>query len=148
MPIETCSLLSLTAEQIKEAAPFVDDMFRPPVNRAMRVLDRSFFQKRVPLAAARVLDNRKIANCRKDLEKSKDLLRLERMPTIRPDPEGGSGPNGRKCLLLQPGVKRNSMRKASNLLQHRDVNNFIRFFDLEHQATRACRRKSYQYLRL
>jgi len=51
-----------------------------------------------------------ISSCRKDLEKSKDLLRLERMQAIRPDPEEG---NGRKCLLLKPEIKRNGMSKEA-----------------------------------
>ena len=90
-------------------------MFRPPVNRAMRVLDRAFFQKRVPLTAARVWDRSKISICRKDLEKSKDLLVLERMPTVHPDPEEGSGSNGRKCLLLKPEIKRSGMSQTGAL---------------------------------
>ena len=87
----------------------------------MRVLDRTFFQKKVPLAAARVLDNKKISRCRKDLEKSRDLLRLERIAIVRPDPEDERGPNGRKCLLLKPEVKRNGMLEAGNLLQPLEV---------------------------
>lgn len=50
------------------------DMFAPPVNRAMKVLDRSFFQKTVPISAARVFNPRDISRCRKELESSKDML--------------------------------------------------------------------------
>ncbi|KAI9838647.1 MAG: hypothetical protein M1819_004961 [Sarea resinae] len=55
------------------------DMFRPPVNRAMRVLDRSFFKKRVPLSAARIPDNKKISKIRTELDRSQDLLRQPRI---------------------------------------------------------------------
>ena len=30
------------------------DMFAPPVNRAMKVLDRAFFKRTVPTSAARI----------------------------------------------------------------------------------------------
>lgn len=79
-----------------------DDMFRPPVNRAMRVLDRSFFHKRIPLSAARILNPRDITKCRQDLSKSKDVLLLERYNNIRPDPSDQTGVG--KCILLRQKV--------------------------------------------
>ena len=78
-------------------------MFRPPVNRAMRQLDRSFFQKRILLAAARVLDTKQISNCISDL--SKELLSTERLKVVRPDPLDNGLWKGRKALLLQPRIK-------------------------------------------
>src|SRR2546423_8538148 len=90
------------------------DMFRPPVNRAMRTLDASFFQKRIPLSAARVSNNRDIAPCRKALEKSKEALILERLQNVRPDPEAErAGERGRKCILLRPEVKHDGMTRDS-----------------------------------
>lgn len=85
----------------------------------MRVLDRSFFQRKVALTAARILDNKNISSCRKELEKSKDLLRLERIAIVRPDPEEASGPNGRKCVLLKPEIKCDGMWKEKNMSQSR-----------------------------
>lgn len=82
------------------------DAMRPPVNRAMRVLDRTYFKKSVPLAAARVFKNQHISQCRHELEKSKDMLRLERGATsIRPDPVAEFADAGKKCVLLQEHVK-------------------------------------------
>ena len=81
-----------------------EEMFRPPVNRAMRVLDRSFFQKKIPLSAARVMDNKTISKCRNDLTKSKDLLILERFQTVRPDPTESDPKAGKKCILLRPQI--------------------------------------------
>jgi tRNA (guanine37-N1)-methyltransferase len=78
------------------------DMFRPPINRAMRELDRSFFQRRIPISAARLGNPRDIGPSKKALEKSKDLLGLAKLQSIRPDP---SGEAGRKCLLLKPEIK-------------------------------------------
>ncbi|KAI9778128.1 MAG: tRNA(m(1)G37)methyltransferase [Geoglossum umbratile] len=72
-------------------------LFRPPINRAMRVLDKSFFTKEIPLSAARVFDDRFITKCRTDL--ARDMLKLERISSVRFDPEGG-----KKCLLLRPEV--------------------------------------------
>jgi tRNA (guanine37-N1)-methyltransferase len=82
-----------------------DNMLRPPVNRAMRTLDRAFFKKTLPVAAARIFNNQHISQCRMELLKSKDLLILERMSPIISDPEQDSAEVGRKCLLLQSSIK-------------------------------------------
>ena len=76
-------------------------MFRPPVDRAMRVLDRSFFQKSIPIAAVRIRDHRQISKYRAEL--GRDTLRLDRMQTVRSvrDSEGQET----KALLLRPEVK-------------------------------------------
>lgn len=81
-----------------------EDMFRPPVNRAMRVLDRSFFQKKIPASAARVVDNKTISKCRTELFRSNDVLRLERYQIVRPDPDETNAKAGKKCILLRPQV--------------------------------------------
>jgi tRNA (guanine37-N1)-methyltransferase len=78
-------------------------LFRPPINRAMRVLDRPFFTKEIPISAARIFDNRLITKFRTDL--SRDLLKLERISSVRTDPDPGNVEAGRKCLLLRPEVK-------------------------------------------
>ena len=77
------------------------EMFRPPVNRAMRVLDRSFFHKKIPLVVAAVSDPKHIGKCRTDL--TKDVLRLDRMQAIKRihDDQGQE----RKALMLRPEVK-------------------------------------------
>ena len=64
----------------------------------MRVLDKPFFAKEIPLSAARVFDDRFITKCRADL--GRDMLKLERISNVRVDPEGK-----KKCLLLRPEVK-------------------------------------------
>ena len=80
-------------------------MFRPPVNRAMRVLDRSFFQKSIPISAARIRDNKQISKYRAEL--GHDTLRLDRMLIVRHvrDPEGQEA----KALLLRPEVKQDGI---------------------------------------
>lgn len=80
-------------------------MFLPPVNRAMRVLDRSFFQRTIPTAAARVSNNKDISGCRKTLERIKDMLDKSRLLVVRPDPLPELAKLGRKCLLLRPEVR-------------------------------------------
>ena len=135
----------LTVAQTKELPPpsFADDMFRPPVNRAMRVLDRSFFKKRIPLAAARVLDNTKISKCRKELERSKELLRLERIAVVRPDPEEGPRASGRKCLLLQATVIPNgAFGRPSSVTQYINLTSPKRYFYVEQHVTRpSCKQR-------
>lgn len=90
------------------------DMFRPPVNRAMRVLDRSWFQKKVPLSVAKVYDKTRIAKLRSEL--GHDVLRLERFQCVQPirDTNGDE----HKALLLDPRIKpngRSGMHKAWNV---------------------------------
>lgn len=78
-------------------------MIRPPVNRAMRTLDRSFFRRSVPLSAARVFKPSDISNVRKELTKSNDLLVLPRISSVREvkDQDGEL----RKALLLRETLK-------------------------------------------
>ncbi|KAL8655853.1 MAG: hypothetical protein Q9226_002882 [Calogaya cf. arnoldii] len=75
-------------------------MFRAPINRAMRTLDRAFFRKDLYLTAACVLDSKQIATCRKEL--NHDILKLERLPPIRSVPSHISADKDTKCLLLKP----------------------------------------------
>ena len=77
------------------------DMFRPPINRAMRVLDRSSFQKKVPLSAARVFDKTKIVKLRSELEH--EVLRLDRFKCVQSI--RGSEGEEHKALLLNPQIK-------------------------------------------
>lgn len=74
------------------------DMFRPPIARAMRTLDRSFFRSQIELTAARLFDQRDTALCRTELYKSRDALRLERYQCVRPDPNDST----RRCIVLRP----------------------------------------------
>ena len=83
-------------------------MFRPPVARGMRTLDRAFFQKTIALKAARVFDNKNISKIRSQLERSKDILRQERLASIYIDPDPEMAKMGRKCILLRPEVRTES----------------------------------------
>ncbi|KAI9790142.1 MAG: tRNA(m(1)G37)methyltransferase [Peltula sp. TS41687] len=81
-----------------------ESMFRPPINRSMRQLDRTFFTKLVPLCAARVSNNKHIARLRTELERSRDLLPYSRVRPIQPDPDETRATQGGKCLLLREGI--------------------------------------------
>lgn len=81
-------------------------MFRPPVNRAMRALDRSFFKRSIPLSAARIRDNKNISKYLAELRL--DLLKLERMQAVR-SVKDHAGQEG-KALLLKPEVKPDGKR--------------------------------------
>ncbi|KAJ9263119.1 hypothetical protein DTO195F2_3097 [Paecilomyces variotii] len=78
-------------------------MFRPPVNRAMRVLDRSFFRKTIPISAATVLKTSDISRVRNELLRSRDLLAVPRLNPIRV--AQGDNADQKKCVLLREGVK-------------------------------------------
>jgi tRNA (guanine37-N1)-methyltransferase len=85
-----------------------DDMFRPPVNRAMRVLDRSFFYKKIPLSAAKVFENTKISQIRGELTKSKDILFLDRYANVKLD-DSEPVELKKRCVLLKPEIKYDGM---------------------------------------
>ena len=85
-----------------KSTSLLDDMFRPPVDRAMRVLDRSFFQKKVSLAAARIFENSQISKCRSEL--GHDVLRLDRVSVVQPDPGEAAAKAGRRAVLLASGI--------------------------------------------
>ncbi|KAF9892853.1 tRNA(m(1)G37)methyltransferase [Aspergillus nanangensis] len=80
----------------------IPTMFRPPVNRAMRVLDRSFFKKTIPLSAATIFKPSDISRVRGELHKSRDLLALPRLSSIQ---EVRTEDAVKKCLLLKEEVK-------------------------------------------
>ena len=80
----------------------IEEMFRPPINRAMKTLDRSFFRKVVPLAAAKIKNDRLISKCRAELDP--DLLKTERIDVMRKMRDTESS-NVQKALLLDPRVK-------------------------------------------
>ncbi|KAL4953245.1 guanine(37)-N1-methyltransferase [Aspergillus filifer] len=78
------------------------EMYRPPVNRAMKVLDRSFFKRTIPLTAAAVFNKSDISNVRKQLQKSRDIFALPRLSSVNDVKVGNSI---KKCLLLREEVK-------------------------------------------
>jgi tRNA (guanine37-N1)-methyltransferase len=92
-----------------------EDMFAPPVNRAMKVLDRSFFQKTVPTAAARIFNSKDISRCRTELDRSHDTLK-HRLASIRNDPDTARAEKGGKCLLLRPEIVPSGMTHPCALL--------------------------------
>ncbi|EXJ74032.1 uncharacterized protein A1O5_02326 [Cladophialophora psammophila CBS 110553] len=91
---------SATAKRMNFNSADLPKIFLPPVNRSMQTLDKSFFHKVVPLAAATISDVKQITNIRKELDNSRDLLRVS---PIKPLREDGSAP-GAKCLLLRPEI--------------------------------------------
>lgn len=82
---------TLTAEEMS--------FFLPPVNRAMRTLDRNFFRKTIQLAAAHIFDPKNIGRFQKEC--AKDILRLPRTRTIV---ERNLAGGAIKLLLLRPGI--------------------------------------------
>ncbi|KAK4560819.1 tRNA(m(1)G37)methyltransferase [Recurvomyces mirabilis] len=82
-----------------------DDMFRAPIHRGMRTLDRNAFRKTVPLKAARIFDNKNIFKVRSELERSKDALQQDRMGSVHPDPDPELAKIGKKCILLRPEMR-------------------------------------------
>ncbi|KAL2000402.1 hypothetical protein VTN02DRAFT_3167 [Thermoascus thermophilus] len=113
--------MSSQATEPSTSKPVVESdlpaMFRPPVNRAMRVLDRSFFRKTVPLSAATVFDNKNISRIRAELFKNRDLLAVPRQTpvrdvqekTVRAFKKPGEAIEKsdllKKCLLLREDIK-------------------------------------------
>ena len=86
----------------------------------MRVLDRSFFKKTIPLSAATVFENKLIASVKNELARSRDLLHVPRIIPVRATQAEGTwerlpleamervregGDVRKKCLLLREGVR-------------------------------------------
>ena len=90
------------------------DMFRPPINRAMKSLDRSFFRKEVPIAAARVLEKTQISRLRTDLHH--DILNVNRVSVIKDDPIK----KGFKSILLRPEIKSDGINTLPLVEEIRD----------------------------
>ena len=109
-------------------------LFRPPIVRsAGAALDRSLFTKKFPLAAARVLDNKNISKYRGQLEKAKDILKLERLGSVRSDPDESLASKGGRCLLLKPEVQRGGTyiwrcRATCSVLSLHSSNNLESYF--------------------
>ncbi|PNY23930.1 tRNA (guanine(37)-N1)-methyltransferase [Tolypocladium capitatum] len=79
------------------------NLFRAPAAaRAAKALDRALFARTLPTAAACVRDNRLIAKYRKQLERTREVLLLDKFDPIAADP---AGRRGGKCLILKPDVK-------------------------------------------
>jgi hypothetical protein len=84
-------------------------LFGPPINRAMRVLDREFFKKTVPLSAARIFDAKNTTIIRRECKE--DMLRVPRVDPMRLDPDQERYPNC-KVLFMRPEVKHDSERHS------------------------------------
>nr|POF12909.1 trna (guanine(37)-n1)-methyltransferase [Quercus suber] len=96
-----------------------NDMFRPPLQLGMKMLDRSKFVRILPINAARVFDNKNISRIRGELEKSKDVLSLERLMNVHLDPDVERAKAGKKCILLRPGV----VDESPHHNQHQEFDN-------------------------
>ena len=78
-------------------------MFRPPVNRTMRVLDRPYFNTVFPIAAAKVRDWQKINGLKTRLRK--EMLELERRKPVENVTEAPGEIS--KVILLKPDITPN-----------------------------------------
>ncbi|KND90293.1 tRNA (guanine(37)-N1)-methyltransferase [Tolypocladium ophioglossoides CBS 100239] len=91
------------------------NLFRAPAAaRAAKSLNRALFARTLPTAAACVRDNRLIAKYRKQLEKTREVLLLDKFDPIAADP---AGQQGGKCLVLKPDVKPTAPETWSSDLQ-------------------------------
>ncbi|RMZ79466.1 hypothetical protein DV738_g3295, partial [Chaetothyriales sp. CBS 135597] len=88
-------------------------IFLPPVNRSMQHLDKAFFRKTVPLAAARVSNIKETHHIRSELLKSGDLLQISSIKSLREDPSK----QGSKCFLLRPEIKAQNPSNWSSTLR-------------------------------
>ena len=111
----------------------IANMIRPPVNRLMQQLDRSLFQKTVPLAIAKVRDRKQISKLRHDLWN--DMLRLERLHTVHDMPEPGGQTS--KGLLLRPEIVANGKLRCPLLVSKLVIEPLRRCFHLEYVHCRA-----------
>ena len=76
------------------------DMIRPPINRMMKVLDRTFFRKQVRLGAAQIFDPKDIHQTLAELKSD-----IFRKPPIKGIVSVPGHDRQTKALLLRPEVK-------------------------------------------
>ncbi|KAI5466626.1 Met-10+ like-protein-domain-containing protein [Mariannaea sp. PMI_226] len=81
------------------------NMFRAPAARAAKTLDRALFSNTLKAAAASVRENKLLSRYRKELEKTKEILFLEKFNPILPDPDPTLASQGKKCIVLAPHIK-------------------------------------------
>jgi len=121
--------LSITALQDTTLLAKSDAMslFRPPIVRsATAALDRSLFSKTFPIAAARVLSPKNIPRIQVQLNKSHEVLNLERRKPVEIDPDPALASKGGKCLLLNPDVKPYDSNTWSKVLREASENDEIK----------------------
>ncbi|KUJ08484.1 guanine-N(1)--methyltransferase-like protein [Mollisia scopiformis] len=92
-------------ENLARAFDTMSFLSPPIVRSAGAILDRSLFSKTFPITAARITNLKKISQYRAQLEKTRELLRLERITNVQPDPDPTLASKGAKCMLLSPDVK-------------------------------------------
>lgn len=81
-------------------ASSLPEIFRPPVDRSMRVLNRDFFQKTLPISAATVFDDRMLSSVQTRMQRDGHLLGIAAIKPIVAD----ENVPGRKCVLLRPEI--------------------------------------------
>ncbi|KAF4975308.1 hypothetical protein FZEAL_7873 [Fusarium zealandicum] len=93
------------------------NLFRAPAARAAKTLDRSLFAKTLNAAAASIKENRLLSKYRKELEKTNEVLFMERFNPILADPDPTLASQGKKCIVLAPQIKSGSPETWSTLLK-------------------------------
>ncbi|CAM1507235.1 Fc.00g068760.m01.CDS01 [Cosmosporella sp. VM-42] len=93
------------------------NLFRAPAARAAKTLDRALFAKTLSAAAASIAENRYISKYRKELEKTQEMLFLDKFDTVVPNPDPSLAAQGKKCLVLSPKIKPASPETWSPILQ-------------------------------
>lgn len=89
-------------------------MIRPPVNRLMKVLDRSFFERNERVCAAQIFDTKDIATFQAELKR--DLLHLARLKNTVSVSDHGQQI---KALILRPGIQSEGIfRVADHAKRH------------------------------
>ncbi|KAG5976026.1 tRNA(m(1)G37)methyltransferase [Claviceps digitariae] len=81
------------------------NLFRAPAARALKTLDRSLFLRNLPTSAACVREKKLISKYRKQLERTKEILLLDKLDPIAADPDDALAARGLKCLILKPNIK-------------------------------------------
>lgn len=81
------------------------NIFRAPAARAAKTLDRSLFANTLKASAVSIAENRLISKYRKELEKTNEMLFLDKFSPIVSDPDPSLAAQGKKCLVLSPQVK-------------------------------------------
>ncbi|KAH7326511.1 Met-10+ like-protein-domain-containing protein [Stachybotrys elegans] len=94
------------------------NFFRAPAAaRAAKTLDRTLFARVLPASAACLRETKTISKYRKELEKTGELLALDKFSPIVPDPDASLAAKGARCLVLKPEVKPSAPETWSSVLR-------------------------------
>lgn len=113
---------------VKMDAANLPPEFLPPVNRSMTSLDKGFFRKTIPVAAAWIKDVKKTSDIRRK------LVKVDSAPVLRGLREDPDVP-GARCMVLHPRVRKDDPTTWSPVLRSLEESGDVQLQDYQLELT-------------